>query len=137
MGRMRHHTIVVTGWDAKAMEQIHHKAIRICGMLVSPLVDSHMNGYVSFFVAPDGSKEGWASSNEGDDNRELLKVMLDATMADWVEVQFADEAGDNRILSSSGSVRSHVPDNITEQSGRRQVSPGGLSDGKDDSGVSS
>jgi hypothetical protein len=45
-------------------------------MAVSEIVKSNINGYKSFFVAPDGSKEGWLDSDEGDIQRTALIKFL-------------------------------------------------------------
>jgi hypothetical protein len=36
----------------------------------SPLVASPMNGFYSFFIPPDGSKDLWPESDHGDGRRE-------------------------------------------------------------------
>ncbi len=46
------------------------------GLTFSVFAD--INGYLSFFVAPDGSKEGWSESQNGDEAREKLTLWLDA-----------------------------------------------------------
>ncbi len=130
MGYMRHHTIVVTGWDREDTRKAHNQAVKQFGHLVSQVVDSRLNGYVSFFIAPDGSKEGWSASHNGDDAREYFKSWLreSRNSASWVEVQFADEDGDNRIVDDSGYPGPPpsflCTDTLREP--RRQVSPGGL-----------
>lgn len=67
MGYMRHHAIVVTTYTDDHARLALGKALEL-GMSCSDVVASPVNGYLSFFVAPDGSKEGWARSKEGDDN---------------------------------------------------------------------
>ena len=71
MGYTVHHTIIVTTtWDEQKIKTAHKKAVQIFGKLVSEIVKTNCNGYNSFFVAPDGSKDGWEISNTGDSNRE-------------------------------------------------------------------
>jgi hypothetical protein len=75
--------------------------------LVSDIVSGATNGYSSFsafFVAPDGSKEWWDTSDAGDRARERFVAWLesdDAPYLDWMEVQYGDEKGEQRILHAS------------------------------------
>ncbi len=69
MGYIRHHAIAVTMWDDKMAKKLHKKAKELFGHLVTKIIDSGMNSTVSFFIAPDGSKEGWGDSDKGDKNR--------------------------------------------------------------------
>ena len=62
--------------------------------ITAPLI----NGYCSFFIPPDGSKEGWEDSNDMDVKRErfinFLKMSSDSDIfCDWVCVMFGDEGG--------------------------------------------
>jgi hypothetical protein len=113
MGYMRHHAIVVTGWESaavKAREAAYDIACDVEEMRVaqgpilhvtelSPLA---MNGYRSFLVCPDGSKELWADSEFGDLWRARFIDWLKADGGvSWAEVQFGDDGGDNRLLRSS------------------------------------
>ncbi|AIK69270.1 hypothetical protein PBI_MINERVA_61 [Mycobacterium phage Minerva] len=114
MGYMRHHAIVVTSWDQKLLAEAHAKAVEL-GACVSPLVDGRINMYQSFLVAPDGSKEGWDTSDEGDAQREALVEWLDAqcydddsTCLSWVEVQFGDEELHTCIVADSDERRRRV-----------------------------
>lgn len=68
MGYIRHHAIVVTSHGDHAFNA-HRKAVLIFGHLVSNIIDSEFNGYMSFFIAPDGSKEGWSDSDDYDSKR--------------------------------------------------------------------
>ncbi len=120
MGYYRHHTIIVTSWltdsspsypgEGTSIETAHKVA---CGIFdsaqVSPIVQSQMNGWWTFFVAPDGSKEGWDESDAGDAKRESFIEWLErarysdgSSSLKWVEVQYGDEEGDNRVLRHEG-----------------------------------
>jgi hypothetical protein len=81
MGYIKHHAIVVCGWDDIAIA--HEKAIEIFGELVSNVVPGVINGYQSFFIAPDGSKEGWEVSTTHDDKRDEY--------IEWIKVQEATD----------------------------------------------
>ncbi|MGG3872975.1 hypothetical protein [Brevibacillus laterosporus] len=67
MGTIKHNAIVVTDADyaMDKLELVHKKAQELFSSLVSPIIKSNSNGYQSFFVAPDGSKEGWEESMRG------------------------------------------------------------------------
>ena len=69
MGRINHHAIFITSFDEEGIKTAQEKAIELFGGQVSNIVKSKRNKYMSFFIGPDGSKEGWDASNEGDDKR--------------------------------------------------------------------
>jgi len=113
MGYMRHHAIVVTSWDEQTLlgAQTRARAINATydglSRLVSEITLAAVNGYASFFVAPDGSKEGWDTSDQGDDFREEFVTWLKAqTFNDgsprlaWALIQFGDDNDDNRVLAT-------------------------------------
>jgi len=115
MGYNRNHAIVVTSWKEDSIIAAHTRAVEQFADIapVSPLTDEVTNGYRSFFVAPDGSKEGWAPSDRGDKAREQYIDWLrhqaydDGSSAlDWVEVDFG---GDDRdilhVRDADGFVR--------------------------------
>ena len=80
VGYIKHHAIVVTGGGYpeadRVLEIAHRQAKHLFGSMVSNIVESPMNGYKSFFVAPDGSKERWDVSNEYDEKRSLFSIYL-------------------------------------------------------------
>lgn len=104
MGYMRHHAIVVTSFDKKKIAAAHKQAERL-GAHVSNVVEGAVNGYFSFLIAPDGSKEGWGESDDGDQQRESMKEWLckqefedGSSVLDWVEVMFGDDDGEVEIV---------------------------------------
>ena len=108
MGYMRHHAIIVTSWDEELLKKAHDKAVTIFNQ-VAPITPTDINGYVSFMVAPDGSKEGWAESEMGDDKRNELTEWIesqrysDGSMSiDYVEIQFGDDNGVTKIIRHNG-----------------------------------
>ncbi len=113
MGYMRHHTIIVTSPLADRIKEAHDRAQQVFDVedppgperferLVSPILQGMTNGYQSFFIAPDGSKEGWGTSDTGDDLREQFITWLrEQAMTDWVLVQFGDDGGETKIVTSS------------------------------------
>lgn len=107
MGWIRHHAIVVSAsygdWAGKARD----KAVSL-GMAVSEMVGPTINGTESFLVAPDGSKEGWSESDEGDIRRKEFKAWLrlqeyedGSSPIRWVEVQYGDDGNVTLIVDDS------------------------------------
>src|SRR5215213_3203028 len=103
MGYIRHHSIIVTAGNPKDINRAHKAANTILntvfaehpfgpgeGML-SPILTSLVNGYRSFFIAPDGSKEGWSTSELGDKARELIIKKLKKIGVDYIEVYYGDD----------------------------------------------
>lgn len=105
MGTIHHHAVIVTGWKVEHVEEAHRRALAIYGQaserdplsddyasLVGPIIPSLTNGYSSFTIHPDGSKEGWGTSDTSDDARaEFMAWMRDADVyLDWVEVGYGE-----------------------------------------------
>lgn len=97
MGYIKHHTIVVTTWDTPNIQKARDMACE-CGCLVSEVVVSKDNGYMTFFVAPDGSKEGWDPSYAGDDSRNAFVRWLESQRYDdrsspyeWFEASYGSD----------------------------------------------
>ncbi len=113
MGYMRHHAILVTTWKEEYAAAAHEVAERHCKS-VSPVQESAINGYLSFAVFPDGSKEGWDESEEGDKGRAGLIAWLDSqrhsdgsSPFDWVEVQYGDDKRDTLVCAHSDEKHRH------------------------------
>lgn len=80
---------------------------------MSPILGPLTSQFTSFFVPPDGSKEGWDFSNQWDARRDAFVEWLRTYRHDaedeefnsnglhWVEVQFADDDRETRIVRSS------------------------------------
>jgi len=115
MGYMRHHAIVVTSFNDTEINKAHEKAKYYFGNLVSEIIESSINGYYSFFISPDGSKEDWDESEYGDKQRSLFKRWLisqlyDDTSSpyDWVEVQYGD--GDHGVKVIDTDINYYKPE---------------------------
>jgi ABC-type sugar transport system substrate-binding protein len=95
MGYIKHDAIVVTGFDVDRVERARKLALD-AGLPVSERVSSPINGYESFFIAPDGSKEGWAESSRYEDARasfvESVRSVEPPLYVDWVAVSFGGDA---------------------------------------------
>lgn len=97
MGRIAHHAIVVTTWKPELLVEAHRKAEEF-GCAVSSIVVSPINGYRSFLVAPDGSKEGWSDSDRGDEQRDKFIAWMNSKAYDdgsnalrWAEVFYGED----------------------------------------------
>jgi hypothetical protein len=103
LGDFCHHSIIVCGQE-QSIYNAHAKAKYIFDDLVSNVIESS-NGYYSFFIAPDGSKEGWPRSNDLNLARnEFIEYLKKDGLIDWVEVQFANELGEDKMLRSCNNV---------------------------------
>lgn len=91
MGHMRHDAIIVT--DCGNMEEVHEQAKKLFGHLVSEKICS-MNCTESFFIAPDGSKEGWKDSNDMDIAREKFSTWLKDHYQSYADVVHISFGGD-------------------------------------------
>lgn len=115
MGYMRHHAIVVSSYNKQTLEKAHKQAIEHFGPLVSTVIPSLINTYVSFFIAPDGSKEGWDESDSYDTKRSAFTEWLNrqrfsdgSTSLRWVEVQYGDDEYVTKIIRHSDEI---IPSN--------------------------
>ncbi len=117
MGHIRHHAVVVTSLD-EGIEPFHAKAVEIFGGAVSAIVNSEVNGYRSFLVAPDGSKEGWEVSADGERRRHEFIAYLTQRRRDhpwdaldWVLIQYGDDLGEPaRVVASDSSANAQADD---------------------------
>lgn len=91
MGDIQHHAIIVTS-DFKNVEEAREKAMEIFAGCceVSPVSKPAINGFKSFCVFPDGSKEGWADSNEANDRRASFTLWLKEHCYEWVLVTYGE-----------------------------------------------
>lgn len=90
MGFIKHNAIVVTSGSDETIQA----AVAIAkgfGCTVLGPSDQVVNGYCTMVVCPDGSKEGWTDSDEGDERREHFKAWLNKVKVSWVEVAFGGD----------------------------------------------
>ena len=103
MGWIKHNAIVVTHWDSNtsAFKSAHEQAKEVLGEMVSPIVGSPINGYASFLIAPDGSKEGWLDSDLFDERRaEYIEQNLRGSGLDWMLLEYGEVEAD-RVIDGS------------------------------------
>lgn len=105
MGYIKHHAIIVSSWQESAIKLAHEKAIEIFKDQVSNVIKSNVNSTDSFFIAPDGSKEGWEESNRGDIRRDLFIKWIqeqanedESNCIDFVEVFFGEDNGEAKVI---------------------------------------
>ena len=77
MGYMRHDAIVVTSWNSEAIVAAGDEA-RELGLDVLGPSSIATNGIRTMLVCPDGSKEGWEESADGDRKRERFLAYLNS-----------------------------------------------------------
>jgi hypothetical protein len=115
MGYDRHHIITVTTYNADLAFQAHGAAREIfaqCierqGELVTPIRTGLVNDWHTFVVTPDGSKEGWGTSDQGDNARAMFVAWLEShrfedgsSPFDWAEVQYGDDCKETKVVRHS------------------------------------
>lgn len=117
MGYTIHHTIAVTSSIDALLRKARDFAVST-GASVSEIVPGIINGSASFFVAPDGSKEGWEESAAGDASRERIKSWLrskayddGSTSLNWFEVEHPED-GAPRVVDHQ---RKRKPDGAPQK----------------------
>ncbi len=119
MGYMKHNAVIVTGWNRDQLNEAHSKAkeifaekfkddafIKDASRLVSEVVSGITNGQDSFFIAPDGSKEGWDTSRMIDEARDEFQTWLlnhPKNYSDYIEVRFGGDDEYSTIVRSKDS----------------------------------
>lgn len=122
MGNIRHNAIIVTGSDypdaIEKFDSAHQKARELFGELVSEPIEGVINGYRSFFVAPDGSKEGWSESDQYDIKRRELCDFIDSlAYGDGSNaVHFVDVGYDEGHLASVDRTNKELGEGIGRES---------------------
>jgi hypothetical protein len=118
MGHVRNHAIVIESWDRELLLKAHYMAQTLFGAFVTEITPAGVNGthsFGAFIVPPDGSKEGWQESKDGDARRQQLKDWLrkqafddGSSPLDWVEMRFG---GDDReaVIEDDGHRRQEPP----------------------------
>ena len=96
MGTMNHNAVIATTWDGKEVERIK-KFTELNNSALFLFSNEVTNGYITVVLVPDGSKEGWEESDDGDDLRErFIKKLEQANYDDgsnpwdWIEVGFGE-----------------------------------------------
>ncbi len=85
-----HHAIIVTDFDSDRLEK-HHAYAKAIGLYTTDLGPVTNNGWQSFLVCPDGSGEGWPTSDTFDRIRQRFTRYLRENDAHFVEVRFGGD----------------------------------------------
>jgi hypothetical protein len=117
MRNIKHHSIIVTSNDKESLILVRNEILRLYklnmeakngGQLVSPIVDSLINKFSSFFIAPDGSKEGYDASDDGDRVRKKIVDFLNSLQEPdgsngirFVEVSYGDDFHLSKVESNN------------------------------------
>ena len=103
MGYVVHRAIIVTSWKPDALGEAHAAAPEP----KTPILAGVTNGYTSFAVLPDGSREGWPESNDHDVRRERFKAWLrgqahgdGSSPLEWCEVEYGSDDEDAQVIDS-------------------------------------
>lgn len=111
MGYIRHNAIVVTTWKAEGARKAIEKARELCCQVAVQGAES-INGYTTFVIVPDGSKEGWDASIEGDKRRnEFVKWISEQCYEDgsswyeWAEIAYGNDDRAVQVIRSQWSER--------------------------------
>lgn len=114
MGVLRHHTLVVTSVSLAEIIKVHIKAKELfetaleeenvmSSSIISKILNGISTGQYSFFIAPDGSKEGCEVSNRCNDARDALMKYIDnnSLYCQYVEVYFGGDNNESNIIKTN------------------------------------
>ena len=99
MGVINHNAVIATTWSLEKADNLQ-EWIETLGdkrRLIIRAKETLVNGYHTFIVVPNGSKEGWEDSDNGDRLRERVIIRLskdnyedNSSPWNWVEVGFGE-----------------------------------------------
>lgn len=96
MGTFQHHAIIVTTFDYGLSLDAKNQAVQL-ELGVTDIHKSSVNGVHTFVIMPDGSKEGWSGSEDGDKARQsFIEWVLSKSYENgsnpfhWVEVGYGE-----------------------------------------------
>ena len=118
MGTINHDAIVVTAFRPEAAALALEKA-RELGLPASDLVYSPLNGYVSFLIAPDGSKEWWPESDLGNKQRDAWKAWMHSRWStdfvNFVHIRYGEIEAEANDDGSEATIVESQPDASCER----------------------
>ncbi|WP_420553083.1 hypothetical protein [Tenacibaculum aiptasiae] len=113
MGYTKHNAVIVTDWNKGDIEKVHAKAIEIfkneidvefSEKCISLIIKGLVNSYYSFFIAPDGSKEGWSIDKEAEEARmKFQNWLLESGLSEYIEICFGGDSDIEYIKRSKES----------------------------------
>lgn len=109
MGYIRHHTICITSLKDTLIKKVYKKSKDICKKynfnLVTGLYESKINGYQTFYIIPDGSKEYWGESEVGNLIRKEIINYIDSLKYEdgsnsisYAKLFYGDDWGDSEVI---------------------------------------
>lgn len=108
MGYIAHNAVICTTWKKEHAAEAHLKAVEIfTGDRVTEIIETKLNGYFTFFVAPDGSKEGWEHSEHGDRLRnQFMDFCKESRLyLDAVDVRYGGDEPDKARIERKNETR--------------------------------
>jgi hypothetical protein len=114
MGYIQHHAIVITDWSKKGIDKAYEKANEVFSAAwdrevfvrggeipcISPIIEGAANSQYTFMIAPDGSKEGWGTSDNYDLARKEFLDWLNSSdlYCDYVEITFGGDYNRAKVV---------------------------------------
>ena len=94
MGEARHHMIVITYWKPDTLAKAWQKAQKL-QLTPTTVIASAREGWLTFYITPDGSKEGWTESEVWDDRRLEFCAFLEeeCPVVDYVLLEYGGSDG--------------------------------------------
>lgn len=99
MGIIHHNAVLATTWNVNAASSLRHwiSNLTIEEQKLFAEAGSLVNGYSTFLLAPDGSKEKWPDSDHGEEIRaKFIQRLLSDNYEDnsspwsWAEVGYGE-----------------------------------------------
>lgn len=108
MGYIKHHAIVVTSYSKDDILSAYNEASTIGLQVIGPSATA-TNGYSSILICPDGSKEGWKTSNDGNEKRNIFKEWLRGQwQLEWFEASYGNNDADAKITSNAWEEKEEI-----------------------------
>lgn len=110
MGIVVHNTIVVTSSSAKHLDDATAKAKEL-GLEVLGPSQLTVNGYRTIMICPDGSKEYWPQSNDGDEKRKQFREYLhkqrysdNSSHLEWFEAAYGSDNDGVDVIDNTWTI---------------------------------
>jgi len=104
MSYMAHNAIIVTSQIPEKLVPVRDHAVNL-GLSCSEIIKSNINNVGTFLIAPDGSKEDWVDSDEGDKRRDEFTTWLrtqilcdGSSLFEWCEVRYGSDDRETKIV---------------------------------------
>lgn len=115
MKNIKHHTIAITSNDKVQLEALRNRVLSIYkekmeakkgNQIVSPIFESLINSFCTFYIIPDGSKEGYDASEDGDTVRKSIVELINSynqagreNIFRFIEISYGEDASAPQIIS--------------------------------------